>query len=102
MKLTERQRKFLRRQAHALKPLLAVGDKGVTTAFMQELKATLEHHELLKLKVRAADRETRDAAITKICSDARAQLISRIGNIATLYKPRVKDPVIKLPAPGGD
>lgn len=84
-----------------MKPLLAVGDKGLTPAFMQELDATLEHHELLKVKVRAGDRQARDAAIEELCAAARAELINRVGNVATLYRPRRKNPGIVLPAPGG-
>ena len=100
MKLTERQKKFLRREAHALKPLLAIGDKGVTAAFLKELDGTLEHHELIKLKVRAGDRESRDAAIQEILAASKAILVSRVGNIAALYRPRATDPKIVLPKAG--
>ncbi|MEE4186584.1 MAG: ribosome assembly RNA-binding protein YhbY [Gammaproteobacteria bacterium] len=100
MKLTERQRKFLRTRAHALKPVIALGDKGVTRSFVDELNATLEHHELIKLKVRAGDRAARDAAIERLCADARAVLISRVGNVATLYRPRRTKPGIVLPVAG--
>jgi RNA-binding protein len=102
MKLTERQRKFLRTRAHALKPVIALGDKGITPAFLAELNATLEHHELVKLKVRAGDRTARDAAIEQLCAAARALLISRVGNVATLYRPRRVKPGIVLPATGTD
>jgi len=102
MKLTERQRKFLRARAHALKPVIALGDKGITQGLIDELDATLEHHELIKLKVRTGDRETRDAAIEQLCADSSAVLISRVGNVATLYRPRRAKPGIVLPAAGSD
>lgn len=100
MKLTERQKKYLRREAHPLKPLLALGDKGVTDSFLRELDSTLEHHELIKIKVRASDRAARDAAIDRLTAAVKAVLISRVGNIAALYRPRKKDPGIVLPKPG--
>ena len=100
MKLTERQKKFLRGAAHDLKPVVTVGDKGITTAVAKELHGSLEHHELIKVKVRAGDRDARDAAIAKLAEKTSATLISRLGNIATLYRPRKKDPKIVLPKPG--
>ncbi len=100
MKLSERQKKHLRRAAHALKPLLSTGDKGISDAFLQELDSTLEHHELLKIKVRAGDRLQRDQAIDELIGKMRATLVSRVGNIATLYRPRRKNPRIVLPPPG--
>ena len=100
MKLTERQRKYLRREAHALKPVLSLGDKGITDSFLQELDSTLEHHELIKVKVRTGDRELRDQALETLVEHSNAILITRIGNIATLYRPRKKNPRITVPPPG--
>jgi RNA-binding protein len=100
MKLTERQKKHLRREAHAMKPLLSMGDKGITDTFLVELNSTLEHHELIKIRVRAGDREARDQAISEIAEKMGAMLINRVGNIATLYRQRKKDPRITLPPPG--
>jgi len=100
MKLTERQRKYLRREAHALKPVLSLGDKGITDSFLQELDSTLEHHELIKVKVRTGDRELRDQALEELIAHSNATLITRIGNIATLYRPRKKNPRIAVPPPG--
>ena len=97
MKLTEKQKKHLRREAHSLKPILQLGDKGVTDSFLQELDGALEHHELLKLKVRAGDRDVRDEIIAEIAAKTRCVLVSRVGNIAALYRPRRKDPKIVLP-----
>jgi len=96
-KLTESQKKFLRREAHSLKPVVAVGDKGVTPTLLQELAAALDHHELIKVRVRAGDRTVRDEIIAKLSDQANATLITRIGNIATLYRPRKKKPTIILP-----
>jgi len=98
--LTERQKKFLRRQAHALKPLMALGDKGISDAFLQELHNTLEHHELIKVKVRTGNRDARAQAINELLKHTHAMLISRVGNVATLYRQRKKNPRLTLPPPG--
>jgi RNA-binding protein len=100
MHLTERQKKFLRRQSHDMKPVVSIGDKGITAGVLGELNSALEHHELIKVKVRVGDRDARDVAITELTEKSGAVLISRVGNIAALYKARKIDPKIVLPKPG--
>lgn len=97
MKLTEKQKKHLRREAHARKPIMAVGDHGLSKAFLEELDTTLEHHELLKIRVRAGDRDERDETIARIVEQTRAVLVSRVGNVAAIYRRRRKNPAIALP-----
>ena len=57
---------------------------------MAEFESTLDHHELIKVRVRVGDRDARDAIIAQLCRDANAQLIQRIGNVALLYRPNLK------------
>ena len=86
MELSEPQKKYLRGRGHDLKPLIIVGDAGLSESLLAEYESTLAHHELMKVKVRAADRASRDAMIAKLCSDHGATLIQRIGNVALLYR----------------
>lgn len=97
MNLTERQKKFLRGKAHSLKPVVSVGDKGITPSLMTELDSALDHHELIKVRVRVGDRDSRAQVITELTSGTGALLVSRVGNIATLYRPRKQKPAIVLP-----
>lgn len=85
--VSEKQKKHLRGLAHALDPVSRLGSAGVTDAFLAELETTLTRHELIKLKVAAADRDSRDAAIDTILAKTGARLITRIGNVAVLYRP---------------
>jgi len=87
----------LRGLAHALRPLSRLGSAGITDAFIAELESSLAHHELLKLKVMAPDRAQRDAAITAILERTGAALVTRIGNIAVLYRPDPEGPQLELP-----
>lgn len=84
--LTNAQNRFLRGQAHGLKALLQVGAKGVTDAVVSEVDGALEHHELIKVRVWAEDREVRDAMIGELAARTDAALVQRIGNIAVLYR----------------
>lgn len=86
MNLSESQKKYLRGRGHDLKPLILVGDAGLSKSLLTEYESTLKHHELIKVKVRGADRETRDEMINKLCIDHGASLIQRVGNVALLYR----------------
>lgn len=95
--LTAAQTRFLRGQAHDLKALLQIGNKGVTPAFLAELDAVLEQHELVKVKVVGEDREARDAMIGELAEKVDAALVQRIGHTAVLYRPSKERRQIVLP-----
>ena len=95
--LSEKQKKHLRGLAHALRPVSRLGSAGITDAFIAELDTSLAHHELLKLKVMAPDRVQRDTAIAAIVERTGAALVTRIGNVAVLYRPRPDGPQLELP-----
>jgi len=101
MKLSEAQKKFLRGLGHQLKPLIMVGDAGLSESLLAEYESTLSHHELIKVRVRVGDREARDEIIRKLCDDSAATLVQRIGNVALLYRPNLKkkpEKRIRIPA----
>ena len=95
--LTAAQTRFLRGQAHDLKALLQIGNKGVTPAFIAELDAVLEQHELVKVKVAGEDRDTRDSMIEDLADKVDAALVQRIGHTAVLYRPSKERRHIVLP-----
>ena len=95
--LTSAQTRFLRGQAHDLKALLQIGNKGVTPAFLAELEAVLEQHELVKVKVAGEDREARDAMIGELAEQTGSALVQRIGHTAVLYRPSKERRQIVLP-----
>ncbi len=100
MNLTEQQKKFLRGRGHQLKPLIMVGDAGLSKPLLAEFESTLDHHELLKVRVRVGDRDARDEIIAQLCETGRAELVQRIGNVALLYRPNLNkkpDKRIRLP-----
>jgi RNA-binding protein len=98
MKLTEKQKRHLRGLAHELNPVVWLGNQGVSESFLAELDGTLSHHELIKLKCSVADREIRDAAIDAILKASGATLVTRIGNVAVLYRRNREKTRIILPA----
>lgn len=97
LKITEKQKRHLRSLGHALKPVVIIGAHGYTESVRTELDMSLQHHELLKVRVGIGEREARDLTISQLCFDMKAQLVQRIGHIALIYRPNADKPRITLP-----
>lgn len=95
MSLSPEQRREYRAIAHNLKPVIIVGDKGLTEGLQEELERALNDHELIKVKVASQDREARQEAIAALCKASRAELVQTIGKIAVIMR-RAKKPNPKL------
>ncbi len=78
-------KKKLRAEAHTLKPVVMIGQSGLTGAVLAEIEQALDSHELIKVKIRA-EREERKLISEKICVDTGAELIQTIGQIAVIYR----------------
>lgn len=96
MSLSENQKRQLRKLGHTLKPVVIIGANGLTDAVCNETDLSLAHHELLKIKVNAADRDERDAIIESLCQRCPAELVQRIGHIALVYRRNPENPKIHL------
>ena len=97
MALSEPQKKYLRGLGHGLKPVVMVGDAGLTESVLSEFNSCLEHHELIKVRVKVGDRSERDRIIAKLCDSADAELVQRIGNMALLFRENPEKKRIQLP-----
>jgi RNA-binding protein len=101
MNLSEHQKKYLRGLGHQLKPLIMVGDAGLSESLLAEYESTLRHHELIKVRIRVGDRDTRDTMIDKLCTGSSAILVQRVGNVALIFRQNLKkkpEKRIRLPA----
>lgn len=97
MPLSNSQRRYLRGLAHPLHPLVMIGDKGLTPAVLKELESTLLTHELVKVRISAPDRETRDSWAGQMVEETGAEVVQRIGHVLTLYRPHPDQPQLALP-----
>jgi RNA-binding protein len=95
--LSNPQKRYLRGLAHDLKPIILVGAKGPTDTLLAELDNALERHELVKVKFAADDRETRDLWIAQLIERSGASLVSRIGNVAIIFRRSKDNALIILP-----
>ena len=95
--LTPNQKRYLRGLAHPLKPVIMVGAKGITEPLLAELDLALDHHELVKVRIAAEDRDARDAGIQALVERSGAQLVQRVGNVACLFRRNAEAPQVPLP-----
>ena len=97
MTLSEKQLRFLRGKAHALKPVVMLGRKGLTDNVVAETVQALKDHELIKIRVRLGDRSAREALLAQLVSHAACTLVTRIGHVAVLYRAAAPIPRLVLP-----
>jgi RNA-binding protein len=97
MPLTSKHRRYLKGLAHALEPVVRVGQRGVTPAVVEETKKSLEAHELIKIRVEGDDSGSRRTLAEALASATDAEIAGTIGKLAILYRPRPEKPRIKLP-----
>ena len=79
-------KKRLRAKAHALKPIIITGQSGITPPLLNEINLALDHHELIKMRVNAEDREQRREMVEMILRETGADLIHSIGHVITIYR----------------
>ena len=97
MQLSDKQLRFLRGRAHTLKPVIQIGNNGLSAGVLLETRRALADHELIKLRIQAADRSARDAMLAELVRDTGSALVARIGHVAVLFKPKPKLSLIPLP-----
>lgn len=97
MPLTLKQKKHLRNLAHSAKPIVIIGQHGLTENISREVDQALDHHELIKVRVNAEDRDARDRMIDSLLSEVGAELVQRIGHIAVFYRRNRQKSKINFP-----
>ncbi len=88
-KLTPVERSALRAEAHALKPVVIIGEAGLTASVMKEISASLDSHGLIKVRVAGDDRDARVAMYDQICEELKAHPVQHIGKLLVVYRPKV-------------
>ena len=94
-RLTGKQRRYLRGLAHDKKPIVMVGQKGISESLIENFEAALLAHELVKVKVHGGD--GLEEAAEALHKATGAQLAQRIGFTLVFYRPHPKEPTIGLP-----
>ena len=95
MKLTPKQRQYLRGLAHPLEPYIIIGKNGLTASSIKSIDKSLTDHELIKIRVQVGDKKELAPIVEKKTSSS---VVGIIGKILILYRfsPDKEDSGIKL------
>jgi putative YhbY family RNA-binding protein len=85
--LAPAERRAFRAKAHALHPVVAIGQHGLTPAVLHEIDVNLLAHELIKIRVFGDDRDAREALFVRICGDLDAAPVQHLGKVFTIWRP---------------
>ena len=96
MPLTNAQIKYLRGRCHGLSPVVTVAANGLSDTVWAEIETALDHHELIKVKLRD-ERTQRREWVEEIGRRSGAELVQTIGQVACFYRPNREKRVIELP-----
>jgi len=64
-----------------------IGNAGLTTVVLNEIRNNLSTHELIKIRVLSDEHATRDRWLNEICTTLHAAPVQHIGKILVIYRP---------------
>ena len=96
LELTSTQRRALRARAHHLRPVVMIGDAGLTTAVLNEINKNLSTHELIKVRVFSEEHAAREQFLGEICATLHAAPVQHIGKMLVVYRPLPEDANTKI------
>ena len=86
MQLDNATIKRLKGIGHDLKPIVMIGNKGITPSITEEIDRALTDHELIKVKLPAGTKEERDVIGAQLAAAANASLVHSFGRMALLLR----------------
>ncbi len=91
-KLKGYQKKYLKGLVHGMKPLVFVGQKGLSPTLTKAVDASLEKHELIKVKfIDFKEKDQKKEMVGLIEKETESELVGMIGHIAIFYRQQ-RDP----------
>lgn len=86
MNLSNKQKQHLKGLAHALKPVVQLGNNGLTEGVLAEIEGAINHHELIKVKIPTDDKEEKALIMDAIVRETGAVKLQTIGHVLVLFK----------------
>ncbi len=100
LEITADQRRALRARAHALNPVVAISQNGLSAAVLQEIDRSLKSHELIKIRVFSDERSVREEYMSTLCEQLDAAPVQHIGKLLVVWRPSdEKEAAAKKTAP---
>ena len=84
--LSSARRRALRAQAHHLRPVVQVGQAGITLGVINAVRAALARHELIKISINSESPTDRERGATQLSATTGAHAIQVIGRVLILFR----------------
>lgn len=100
--MTERkgkERRALRALGHHLRPVVQIGQQGVSPAVVEATSEALDTHELIKVKVLESAPEDRFETARALAEATSSELVQVLGRTILLYRPSPEDEAPKRRPP---
>ncbi|MBE0623287.1 MAG: YhbY family RNA-binding protein [Burkholderiales bacterium] len=94
--LSSSERKLLKARAHALSPVVTVGNQRLSASVLKEIDTCLKAHDLIKIRVTGDDRDLRQAMLGEICNRTDASPVQHIGKVLVVYR-EYREPSADVP-----
>ena len=88
--LTSKKIAYLKALSHHKKPIVTIGNKGLTESVLNEIHVGLKAHELIKIRIRELNKDKRDEQCLQIQKKLGTEIIHQIGFIVVFYRLNLK------------
>jgi RNA-binding protein len=97
VKLTGKQKRYLRSLGNPLNPVVRLGKDGLDDGVVGAVNEALERHELIKVKLELGGSEDRFEAADFLAEQTKSEVAQVMGGTILLYRKHPKEPKISLP-----
>jgi RNA-binding protein len=97
VKLTGKQKRYLRSLGNPLNPVVRLGKDGLDDGVVGAVNEALERHELIKVKLELGGSEDRFEAANFLAEQTKSEVAQVMGGTILLYRKHPKEPKISLP-----
>ena len=87
MALTSKQRAFLKKEAHSLKPIVQIGKNGLNNEIKTSVRNALDARELIKVQLLQNTDEDINEVAEILEEEIGLDTVLKIGRILILFKP---------------
>mgnify|MGYP000014593388 FL=1 len=91
--LTSKQISYLKSLSHKLKPVVIIGNKGLSESVSKEIETNLDAHELIKIQIKEESKVKRDLILNSLCEKIRAERVNHIGRQFVIFKATQKSKI---------
>jgi RNA-binding protein len=99
LEITAKERSTLRAASHPLRPVVQIGDRGLTEAVLKEIDVNLKAHHLIKIRVAGEERDAREAMLEAICQALSCAPVHHLGKTLIIYRPDATAASAQSPMP---